>query len=187
MLCTGSTRFFGELHLKQWKRSSWKKCLNPKLPLVKMLGCFRKNVATSIVEALWVPDNLTYSTRAKEWRTKGMRGCHFKIIRCMPLLCVKQCLTCEKKLFCGVLQHFNESELSLRVFKMLILLLSPFLNSLSFSHVCVLVCCCLLLCCVNSGEDLERNDGSTAKPYFMSASLHRILGKKELSPKKAIG
>uniref|UniRef100_A0A8D0KU93 Choline transporter-like protein n=1 Tax=Strix occidentalis caurina TaxID=311401 RepID=A0A8D0KU93_STROC len=34
-------------------------------------------------------------------------------------------------------------------------------------------------------EDLERNDGSTAKPYFMSASLHRILGKKELSPKKA--
>uniref|UniRef100_A0A8C3LTX6 Choline transporter-like protein n=1 Tax=Chrysolophus pictus TaxID=9089 RepID=A0A8C3LTX6_CHRPC len=36
-------------------------------------------------------------------------------------------------------------------------------------------------------EDLERNDGSTAKPYFMSASLHRILGKKELSPKKAIG
>ncbi|XP_062489743.1 choline transporter-like protein 5, partial [Pezoporus occidentalis] len=36
-------------------------------------------------------------------------------------------------------------------------------------------------------EDLERNDGSTAKPYFMSASLHRILGKKELSPKKAAG
>ncbi|RMC08844.1 hypothetical protein DUI87_15096 [Hirundo rustica rustica] len=36
-------------------------------------------------------------------------------------------------------------------------------------------------------EDLERNDGSTAKPYFMSASLHRILGKKKLSPKKAMG
>ncbi|KAJ7400788.1 Choline transporter-like protein 5 [Pitangus sulphuratus] len=36
-------------------------------------------------------------------------------------------------------------------------------------------------------EDLERNDGSTAKPYFMSASLHRILGKKKLSPKKAVG
>uniref|UniRef100_A0A8C9N2G0 Choline transporter-like protein n=1 Tax=Serinus canaria TaxID=9135 RepID=A0A8C9N2G0_SERCA len=36
-------------------------------------------------------------------------------------------------------------------------------------------------------EDLERNDGSTAKPYFMSASLHRILGKKKLSPKKASG
>uniref|UniRef100_A0A8D2KS12 Choline transporter-like protein n=1 Tax=Varanus komodoensis TaxID=61221 RepID=A0A8D2KS12_VARKO len=29
-------------------------------------------------------------------------------------------------------------------------------------------------------EDLERNDGSTSKPYYMSASLHRILGKKEL-------
>ncbi|KAH0618496.1 hypothetical protein JD844_017762 [Phrynosoma platyrhinos] len=37
------------------------------------------------------------------------------------------------------------------------------------------------------GEDLERNDGSTAKPYYMSASLHRILGKKELSPKKLMG
>uniref|UniRef100_A0A670XZZ6 Choline transporter-like protein n=1 Tax=Pseudonaja textilis TaxID=8673 RepID=A0A670XZZ6_PSETE len=36
-------------------------------------------------------------------------------------------------------------------------------------------------------EDLERNDGSTAKPYYMSASLHRILGKKELSPKKLMG
>ncbi|KAM6124132.1 LOW QUALITY PROTEIN: choline transporter-like protein 5 [Pterocles gutturalis] len=34
---------------------------------------------------------------------------------------------------------------------------------------------------------LERNDGSTAKPYFMSASLHRILGKKELSPKEGSG
>ncbi|XP_043941724.1 choline transporter-like protein 5 isoform X2 [Protopterus annectens] len=36
-------------------------------------------------------------------------------------------------------------------------------------------------------EDLERNDGSPAKPYFMSPSLHRVLGKKELTPKKATG
>lgn len=59
--------------------------------------------------------------------------------------------------------------------------------------LCLLVCGCTAVsffdcfCCVNSGEDLERNDGSTAKPYFMSASLHRILGKKKLSPKKAVG
>uniref|UniRef100_A0A8D0F5Y2 Choline transporter-like protein n=1 Tax=Strix occidentalis caurina TaxID=311401 RepID=A0A8D0F5Y2_STROC len=52
---------------------------------------------------------------------------------------------------------------------------------------CTAACSFGCFCCVNSGEDLERNDGSTAKPYFMSASLHRILGKKELSPKKAVG
>ncbi|MEE6494726.1 hypothetical protein FKM82_001856 [Ascaphus truei] len=34
-------------------------------------------------------------------------------------------------------------------------------------------------------EDLERNDGSASKPYFMSPNLHRILGKKEVNPKKA--
>ncbi|XP_058890938.1 choline transporter-like protein 5 isoform X3 [Acipenser ruthenus] len=31
-------------------------------------------------------------------------------------------------------------------------------------------------------EDLERNDGSAAKPYFMSPELHRILGRNEQSP-----
>uniref|UniRef100_A0A4W3HVB8 Choline transporter-like protein n=1 Tax=Callorhinchus milii TaxID=7868 RepID=A0A4W3HVB8_CALMI len=36
-------------------------------------------------------------------------------------------------------------------------------------------------------EDLERNDGSAARPYFMSAELHRILGRKEQIPKKANG
>ncbi|XP_072275592.1 choline transporter-like protein 5 isoform X5 [Pyxicephalus adspersus] len=34
-------------------------------------------------------------------------------------------------------------------------------------------------------EDLERNNGSASKPYYMSPELHRILGKKELSSKKA--
>ncbi|KAG2461646.1 CTL5B protein, partial [Polypterus senegalus] len=35
------------------------------------------------------------------------------------------------------------------------------------------------------GEDLERNDGSAGKPYFMSPELHRILGRNEQNPKKA--
>ncbi|XP_053325681.1 choline transporter-like protein 5 isoform X4 [Spea bombifrons] len=34
-------------------------------------------------------------------------------------------------------------------------------------------------------EDLERNNGSTSKPYYMSPNLHRILGKKEQKKKKA--
>ncbi|XP_051789276.1 choline transporter-like protein 5 isoform X2 [Erpetoichthys calabaricus] len=34
-------------------------------------------------------------------------------------------------------------------------------------------------------EDLERNDGSAGKPYFMSPELHRILGRNEQNPKKA--
>ncbi|KAJ8270902.1 hypothetical protein GJAV_G00120560, partial [Gymnothorax javanicus] len=36
-------------------------------------------------------------------------------------------------------------------------------------------------------EDLERNDGSSDKPFFMSPGLHRILGKNEQSPKKSKG
>lgn len=30
----------------------------------------------------------------------------------------------------------------------------------------------------DTGEDLERNDGSAEKPYFVTPSLHRILTKK---------
>uniref|UniRef100_A0A2K6EZ79 Choline transporter-like protein n=1 Tax=Propithecus coquereli TaxID=379532 RepID=A0A2K6EZ79_PROCO len=33
-------------------------------------------------------------------------------------------------------------------------------------------------------EDLERNDGSTEKPYFITPNLHGILIKKQLVPKK---
>lgn len=34
-------------------------------------------------------------------------------------------------------------------------------------------------------EDLERNDGSAQKPYFMSKSLMKIMGKKNESSGKA--
>ena len=33
-------------------------------------------------------------------------------------------------------------------------------------------------------EDLERNDGSLEKPYYMSKELKKILGKKNKKPKK---
>lgn len=35
-------------------------------------------------------------------------------------------------------------------------------------------------------EDLEKNDGSAEKPYYMSAELREILGKKnKASPKRS--
>jgi len=34
-------------------------------------------------------------------------------------------------------------------------------------------------------EDLERNDGSEQKPYFMSKSLKSLMGKKNKKPKAA--
>lgn len=34
-------------------------------------------------------------------------------------------------------------------------------------------------------EDLERNDGSMQKPYYMSKNLMKILNKKNKQPKKA--
>jgi len=37
--------------------------------------------------------------------------------------------------------------------------------------------------CVCSVEDLERNDGSAEKPYFMSKNLMKILNKKNKQPK----
>ena len=32
-------------------------------------------------------------------------------------------------------------------------------------------------------EDLERNDGSAEKPYYMSKGLKKVLNKKNKSPK----
>lgn len=40
-----------------------------------------------------------------------------------------------------------------------------------------IVRCNLISIFVNTVEDSERNDGSAEKPYFMSKSLMRILGK----------
>lgn len=36
--------------------------------------------------------------------------------------------------------------------------------------------------CHGSVEDLERNDGSVDRPYYMSKSLLKILGKKNAAP-----
>ena len=67
--------------------------------------------------------------------------------------------------------------------------------------VCVCVCVCVCLCvsvsvsvcmhvhvpvCMLTVEDLERNDGSPEKPYFMSKGLMKILGKKNKPPQQAV-
>lgn len=48
------------------------------------------------------------------------------------------------------------------------------LCALSAPHAPPLLCCCPV-----SGEDLERNDGSSSRPYYMSPGLHKILRKVE--------
>lgn len=35
---------------------------------------------------------------------------------------------------------------------------------------------------LGKGEDLERNDGSAARPYYMSSTLHEILSKNTEEP-----
>lgn len=112
---------------------------------VKMSGCCRKKVATSIVEALGVPENLTYSTKAKKWRTKRIYRCHLKMITCASALC-KTMSDLQKKKSCFMVSFsiLTIENTPLRVFEMLILLLSPFFNSLSFSHACVW---CSAVCC----------------------------------------
>ncbi|KAM6217071.1 choline transporter-like protein 5 [Rhynchocyon petersi] len=37
---------------------------------------------------------------------------------------------------------------------------------------------------IKLGEDIERNDGSAEKPYFITPSLHKILSKKQLVPQE---
>jgi hypothetical protein len=46
--------------------------------------------------------------------------------------------------------------------------------------------CCFFpaLATAYTGEDLERNDGSAEKPYFITPNLHGILIKKQPVPQK---
>ncbi|KAK3782436.1 hypothetical protein RRG08_033077 [Elysia crispata] len=67
--------------------------------------------------------------------------------------------------------------------------------------VIILTLCCYLMACVFFGvysmavdtlflcflEDLERNDGSVSKPYFMSKGLMKVLGKKNEKLKEPKG
>lgn len=53
------------------------------------------------------------------------------------------------------------------------------------NSVCCLQFLLILSQCLDlvSGEDLERNDGSSSRPYYMSPGLHKILRKGEESAK----
>ena len=46
--------------------------------------------------------------------------------------------------------------------------------------MCVCVCVCVI-----TVEDLEMNDGSPEKPYYMSKGLMALLGKKNKSAESA--
>ncbi|XP_073776231.1 choline transporter-like protein 5-A isoform X4 [Danio rerio] len=67
---------------------------------------------------------------------------------------------------------------------LLTVILGSYLIAHSFFSVYAMCVDTLFLCFC---EDLERNDGTTAKPFFMSPGLKRILGKAEQSPKKSRG
>lgn len=56
---------------------------------------------------------------------------------------------------------------------------TPITNGFHRNSRCVLIesCFCATV------EDLERNDGSEQKPYFMSKGLMKVLGKKNKKPK----
>lgn len=58
---------------------------------------------------------------------------------------------------------------------------SAFLSLCGCRSVCCLLVLLLLFLCgdLASGEDLERNDGSSSRPYYMSPGLHKILRKGE--------
>ncbi|XP_039533692.1 choline transporter-like protein 5-A isoform X3 [Pimephales promelas] len=67
---------------------------------------------------------------------------------------------------------------------LLTVILGSYLIAHSFFSVYAMCVDTLFLCFC---EDLERNDGTTAKPFLMSPGLKRILGRAEMSPKKSRG
>ncbi|XP_041134033.1 choline transporter-like protein 5 isoform X2 [Polyodon spathula] len=73
-----------------------------------------------------------------------------------------------------------QEEVSLNYYwvPMLTVIFGSYLIAHGFFSVYAMCVDTLFLCFC---EDLERNDGSAAKPYFMSPELHRILGRNEQS------
>lgn len=86
-------------------------------------------------------------------------------------------------------QHRNWTALVCLAFDFLTLisLISP-CSTLQFikMHLIVppLLAALPALAAAHPGEDLERNDGSTEKPYFIAPTLHGILNKRHLVPQK---
>ncbi|TRY87555.1 hypothetical protein DNTS_007105 [Danionella cerebrum] len=65
---------------------------------------------------------------------------------------------------------------------LLTVILGSYLIAHSFFSVYAMCVDTLFLCFC---EDLERNDGTTARPFLMSPGLKRVLGKAEQSPSKS--
>ncbi|GFR70798.1 choline transporter-like protein 2 [Elysia marginata] len=71
--------------------------------------------------------------------------------------------------------YVTRPELNYYLTPVIILTLSCYLMACVFFGVYSMAVDTLFLCFL---EDLERNDGSVAKPYFMSKGLMKVLGKK---------
>jgi len=80
--------------------------------------------------------------------------------------------------FSGYIPAFKEDMPSLNFFytPVIIIVLGSYFIASSFFSVYAMAVDTLFLSFL---EDLERNDGSAAKPYYMSKSLRKVLGKME--------
>ena len=62
----------------------------------------------------------------------------------------------------------------------LIVFVGSYLIAMGFFNVYSMAVSTIFMCFL---EDLDRNDGSPEKPYFMDKSLMKLLGKKNKKPK----
>ncbi|XP_038624608.1 choline transporter-like protein 4 [Tachyglossus aculeatus] len=78
-------------------------------------------------------------------------------------------------------KHLRAPTLNFYWLPMLIVIFGSYLIAHGFFSVFAMCVDTLFLCFL---EDLERNDGSLDRPYYMPKSLMQILGKKNQAPKK---
>lgn len=84
--------------------------------------------------------------------------------------------------FQGKVTYFSDyvpTNLNYYITPVILVIIGTFLICTCFFSVYAMAVDTLFLCFL---EDLEMNDGSAVKPYFMSKGLMSILGKKNLKP-----
>ncbi|KAI4531054.1 hypothetical protein MG293_018912 [Ovis ammon polii] len=99
-----------------------------------------------------------------EYIDHKLRGAQNPLTRCI-LCCFKCCLWCLEKF----IKFLNRNAY------IMVCILGAYLIASGFFSVFGMCVDTLFLCFL---EDLERNDGSADRPYYMSKSLLKILGKK---------
>lgn len=76
----------------------------------------------------------------------------------------------------------EKPKLEYRFIPILIVAVGSYIIAACFFSVYGMAVDTLFLCFL---EDLEKNDGSVEKPYYMSKNLRKILGKKNKKPEEA--